>query len=79
MIRNRTNLKPRSAIKTFFRFLFFLKKRKWGHGAKPLVADRSQRRSVKETCQWQVFSVGHVCFTGMVRWFLLIYNGEFSS
>ena len=46
-------------------------------GVKPLVADRSQRRSVKKTCQWQVFSVGHACFTGMVRWFLLICKGEF--
>ena len=44
-----------------------------------MVADRSQRRSVKKTCQWQVFSVGHACFTGMVRWFLLICEGEFSA
>ena len=34
-----------------------------------------KRRSVKKTCQWQVFSVGHACFTGVVRWFLLICGG----
>ena len=39
----------------------------------------SADRSVKKTCQWQVFSVGHACFTGMVRWFLLICKGEFSA
>ena len=54
---------------SFLGYLFH-EKGNWGPGAKPLVADRSQRRSVKKTCQWQVFSVGHACFTGMVRWFL---------
>ena len=36
----------------------------------------SADRSVKKTCQWQVFSVGHACFTGMVRRFLLICEGS---
>ena len=53
----------------------------WSHQLEA-VADKfqaAQRRSVKKTCQWQVFSVGHACFTGMVRWFLLICKGEFSA
>ena len=64
---------------SFFCFVFFSKKRKWVPRAKPLVAVRRRRRSVKKTCQWQVFSVGHACFTGMVLWFLLICKGEFSA
>ena len=43
---------------SFFCFVFFSKKMKWGPGARPLVADRRRRRSVKKTCRWQVFSVG---------------------
>ena len=34
-------------------------------------AAKIKPRSVKKTCQWQIFSVGHACFTGMVRWFPL--------